>query len=171
VVEHVPGEPVLEGAVVEQPGQVVGLGADLDGPMDLAAFNARFEPARTGYEWLSRDEEQVDRYVADPMCGFGVDVAGTKGMFAGARRLADPANIEIRNDLPIYIVVGSYDPVNAELALVNPLVDRLRAAGIADVTLKVYDEARHEVFNETNRDEVIDDLLAWADNALKAAAA
>ena len=92
-------------------------------------------------------------------------------MFAGARRLADPANIEIRNDLPIYIVVGSYDPVNAELALVNPLVDRLRAAGIADVTLKVYDEARHEVFNETNRDEVIDDLLAWADNALKAAAA
>ena len=144
---------------------------DLDGPMDLAAFNARFEPARTGYEWLSRDEEQVDRYVADPMCGFGVDVAGTKGMFAGARRLADPANIEIRNDLPIYIVVGSYDPVNAELALVNPLVDRLRAAGIADVTLKVYDEARHEVFNETNRDEVIDDLLAWADNALKAAAA
>ena len=80
---------------------------DLDGPMDLAAFNARFEPARTGYEWLSRDEEQVDRYVADPMCGFGIDAAATKGMFAGARRLADPANIEIRKDLPIYIVVGS----------------------------------------------------------------
>ncbi|HEY5854943.1 MAG TPA: lysophospholipase [Aldersonia sp.] len=140
---------------------------DLDGPMDLAAFNARFEPARTGYEWLSRDEEQVDRYVADPMCGFGIDATAAKGMFVGARRLADPANIEIRNDLPIYIVVGSYDPVNGELALVNPLVDRLRAAGVDDVTLKVYDEARHEVFNETNRDEVIDDLLAWADDALK----
>ena len=92
-------------------------------------------------------------------------------MFVGARRLADPANIEIRNDLPIYIVVGSHDPLNGELALVNPLVDRLRAAGIADVTLKVYDEARHEVFNETNRNEVIGDLLAWADNVLKAAAA
>ena len=58
---------------------------DLDQPMDLSVFNAPFAPARTDYDWLSRDEAQVDAYVADPHCGFGLDGAGGKQMFAGAR--------------------------------------------------------------------------------------
>ena len=135
---------------------------DLDQPLDLSMFNAPFAPARTDYDWLSRDEAQVDAYVADPHCGFGLDGEGGKQMFVAARQLADPDRLAgLRTDLPVYIAVGEHDPVNGELALVHGLVDRLREAGLGDVTLRTYPEARHEVFNETNRDEVYADVLTW----------
>ena len=125
-------------------------------------FNAPFAPARTDYDWLSRDEAQVDAYVADPHCGFGLDGEGGKQMFVAARQLADPDRLAgLRTDLPVYVAVGEHDPVNGELALVHALVDRLREAGLGDVTLRTYPEARHEVFNETNRDEVYADVLTW----------
>jgi alpha-beta hydrolase superfamily lysophospholipase len=135
---------------------------DLSSDLDLSAFNAPFAPARTEYDWLSRDESIVDAYLADPLCGFGIDSASAKDMFAGARRLADPAEVaRIPHYLPLYVAVGSKDPVNADLALLWPLVDRYREAGLTDVTVHVYDDARHEILNETNRSEVIDDLLEW----------
>jgi alpha-beta hydrolase superfamily lysophospholipase len=141
---------------------------DLDRPIDLSAFNAPF-PNRTGYEWLSRDDAQVDAYVADPRCGFGLDVEGGKAMFARARDVADPNRLAgIRKDLPVHIMVGDRDPVNGQLALVDVLVERLRAAGLTDVTLTVWPDARHEIFNETNRDEVEADLLAWLDRVVPA---
>lgn len=145
---------------------------DLDKELDLAMFNAPFAPARTSFDWLSRDEAMVDAYVADPLCGFGIDLASTKAMFAGARRLADAEQVSaMRSDLPVYIAVGEMDPVNAGLALVTPLVDRYRAAGITDLTLRVYPGARHEIFNETNHDEVVAELLAWIDGVLSGLAA
>jgi alpha-beta hydrolase superfamily lysophospholipase len=139
---------------------------DLSQPMDLSAFNAPFEH-RTGYEWLSRDPAQVDRYVADEQCGFGLSDVDGRQMFASARQVADPARLAgLRRDLPVWIAVGEHDPVNGRLALVNPLVQRLQDAGLSDVTLVVYPGARHEVFNETNRDEVVADLLAWLDRVV-----
>ena len=135
---------------------------DLSGDLELSAFNAAFHPARTDFDWLSRDESVVDAYIADPLCGFGLDTASLKDMFAGARRLADPAQVaRIPRDLPLYVAVGSRDPVNAGLTLLWALVDRYRAAGLDDVTVRVYDEGRHEILNEVNRAEVIDDLLQW----------
>ncbi|MDT7599622.1 MAG: hypothetical protein QOK26_1699 [Pseudonocardiales bacterium] len=135
---------------------------NLDEPMDLAVFNAAFAPARTDYDWLSRDDAQVDAYVADPRCGFGVDGPSGKAMFVGARRPADPAELaKVRSDLPLYIAVGDADPVNGGLALLNPLVERYQAAGLADITVHVYPGARHEIFNETNRDVVNSDLVGW----------
>jgi alpha-beta hydrolase superfamily lysophospholipase len=130
-------------------------------------FNAPFQPARTDFDWLSRDEAQVDKYVNDPRCGFGIDTAASREMFVAARQLADRDRIAgMRSDLPIYIAVGELDPVGGQLALVNALVDRYTSAGLTDVTLKIYPQARHEIFNETNRDEVIDDLLTWLDHRL-----
>ena len=140
---------------------------DLDQPLDLSAFNAPFEPARTDYDWLSRDEAQVDAYVADPRCGFGLTTDDGRQMFVSARQLADPARVgRLRPDLPVYVAVGDQDPVNGQLALVHGLVQRLRDAGLTDVTLRVYEGARHEVFNETNRDEVVADLLRWLDRVV-----
>jgi len=140
---------------------------DLDQPLDLAMFNAPFQPARTDFDWLSRDEAAVDAYVADPRCGFGIDAESAKAMFVGARRLADPAQLAaIRPDLPVYIAVGEDDPVNGALTLLTPLTDRLRGAGLTDVTVHTYPGARHEIFNETNRDEVIADLVGWLDRVL-----
>jgi alpha-beta hydrolase superfamily lysophospholipase len=135
---------------------------DLSSDLDLSAFNAAFLPARTDFDWLSRDEAVVDAYLTDPMCGFGIDAASARDMFAGARRLADPSEVaRLPHYLPLYIAVGSKDPVNAELALLWALVDRYRDAGLTDVTVRVYEDARHEILNETNRSEVIDNLLKW----------
>lgn len=135
---------------------------DLDAELDLAMFNAPFAPARTDFDWLSRDPERVDAYIADPLTGFGLDIAGTKGLFAGARPLADADALErVRPDLPVLIAVGDSDPVNAGLALVQPLVARYLDAGLTDVELRVYDGARHELTNETIRSEFTADLVRW----------
>ena len=135
---------------------------DLSGDLDLSAFNTPFQPARTDFDWLSRDESIVDAYLTDPLCGFGIDAASAKEMFAGARRLAKPAEVaRMPHDLPVYVAVGSKDPVNGGLTLLWTLVDRYRAAGLSDVTVRVYDGGRHEILNEINRAEVIDDLLQW----------
>jgi alpha-beta hydrolase superfamily lysophospholipase len=140
---------------------------DLDQPLDLTAFNAAFQPARTDFDWLSRDEAVVDAYVADPRCGFGIDTESAKAMFAGARRLADPAQVAaIRSSLPVYIAVGESDPVNGGLALLTPLADRYRAAGLTDVTVRTYPGGRHEILNETNKQDVIAELARWLDRVL-----
>lgn len=140
---------------------------DLDQPLDLSMFNAAFQPPRTDYDWLSRDESEVDAYVADPLCGFGLDPVNTKAMFAGARRLADPdAVARMRPELPLHLAVGDQDPVNGNLALFDVLVQRYRDAGIKDLTVRVYPGARHEILNETNRAEVVADLLAWAEKRI-----
>jgi alpha-beta hydrolase superfamily lysophospholipase len=137
---------------------------DLDQPIDLSLFNAPFQPARTDYDWLSRDEAIVDAYVADPRCGFGIDTDSAKAMFAGARRGADPAQVAaIRPGLPVYIAVGEADPVNGGLTLLTPLTERYEAAGLTDVTIRTYPAARHEILNETNRAEVIAELTSWLD--------
>lgn len=140
---------------------------DLDKPIDLAVFNAAFAPARTEFDWLSRDEAIVDAYIADSRCGFGIDTDAAKDMFAGARRMADPDQVAaVRPDLPLYIAAGELDPVNANLALLNVLVDRYRAAGLTDVTVRTYPGARHEILNETNRDEVVASIIDWIDQVL-----
>ncbi|PRY38609.1 alpha/beta fold hydrolase [Umezawaea tangerina] len=141
---------------------------DLDAPLDLAMFNGAFQPARTEYDWLSRDEAQVDAYVADPACGFGLDGESVRAMFVGLRSTADPARLaDVRPDLPVYLAVGDQDPVNGDLALLHALADRLRQAGTKDLTTKVYAGARHEILNETNREEVTGDLVAWLGEKLR----
>jgi alpha-beta hydrolase superfamily lysophospholipase len=135
---------------------------DLSSDLDLSAFNVAFQPARTEFDWLSRDETIVDAYLADPLCGFGIDAASARDMFVGARRLADPAQVARMPDyLPLYVGVGSKDPVNGGLTLLWALVDRYVAAGLGDITVRVYDDGRHEILNEINRAEVIDDLCQW----------
>jgi alpha-beta hydrolase superfamily lysophospholipase len=143
---------------------------DLDQPLDLAMFNAAFQPSRTDFDWLSRDETVVDAYIADPYCGFGIDPGSAKLMFLGARRVADPAQVAaMRPGLPLYVAVGEADPVNGGLALLTPLTDRYAAAGLTDVTVRTYPGARHEVLNETNRDEIIGELISWIDRILASA--
>ena len=120
------------------------------------------EAPRTPFDWLSRDPAQVDAYVADPLCGFSRHPDPADGFAEMAARLKDPAAIaRIRKDLPIYVFVGDKDPINQDLALLKPLVDRYRDAGLQDLTVKVYPGGRHEMLNETNRAEVVADLTAW----------
>jgi alpha-beta hydrolase superfamily lysophospholipase len=130
---------------------------------EAIAFNAAFEN-RTGYEWLSRDEAEVDAYVADPRSGFDLPDDTIPQLFVTAPRLGDPDALEeIVATLPILIVSGRDDPLSGNGQLVELLAQRYREAGVADVTLKIYDGARHEVFNETNRDEITAFVIDWLD--------
>jgi alpha-beta hydrolase superfamily lysophospholipase len=128
-------------------------------------LNTPFEPARTPYDWLSRDPAVVDAYIADPYCGFqGRD---RPDMTTAAQRAADPEQLKrIRPDLPIYLFAGDKDPLNGELALLNILIERYRAAGVTDIAYDFYPDGRHEMLNETNRDEVIANLLRWIDRVV-----
>lgn len=143
---------------------VIAAGIDPTQPADLTLFNAPFEPARTPYDWLSRDEAEVDLYVNDAACGFGLDVDAMAGMLALWAEVSDRARLAgIRSDLPVYVASGDADPIAGGGALVQLVADRYHQAGLTDVTLHLYPQARHEILNETNRDEVTADLLAWLD--------
>jgi len=125
----------------------------------LEAFNKPFEPARTPFDWLSRDAAEVDKYIADPLCGFSMNEASMMSLFVAAQPLFAPdALTAIRSDLPIYLFAGDRDPLNAGLAALMPLVERYRAAGVRDVTHDFYPDGRHEMLNETNRAQVVDNL-------------
>ena len=138
--------------------------AESEGPAGLEAFNADFEH-RTGYEWLSRDESEVDAYVADPLCGFDLPDETVPALFGAAETLADPEELaSIRSDLPLLIASGSADPLAGGGEFVHVLGQRYRQAGLADVTVKVYPDARHEIFNETNRDAITADVIGWLDS-------
>jgi alpha-beta hydrolase superfamily lysophospholipase len=143
---------------------VVAGSIDTSQPADLTAFNGPFEPARTPFDWLSRDPDEVDAYIADPACGFGVDMEGMGDMLGVAGEVSDPRRLAaLRSDLPIFLFSGDADPLAGGGALVQMVADRYRAAGVDDVTVRLYPEARHETLNETNRDEVTANLVAWLD--------
>ncbi len=175
LVAHSMGSFAAQSVIVEHSAQYAGvvlsgstaldvLAASLaqsEGPVGLEAFNAGFEH-RTGYEWLSRDEAEVDAYVADPWCGFETPPDLVPQLFGQAARLADPSVLaRVRHELPLLITSGSNDPLAGGGQLVELLAQRYRDAGLTDVTLTVYDDARHEIFNETNRDEVTADVVDW----------
>jgi len=130
--------------------------------MAFGAYNKPFAPARTPFDWLSRDAARVDAYIADPACGFPFTATGYRDVFAGMREIqsADWAR-KVPAGLPVLLVSGERDPVGGMGKGVRWVENALREAGVRDVTCRLYPEARHELLNETNRDEVIADLLGW----------
>jgi alpha-beta hydrolase superfamily lysophospholipase len=137
-----------------------------DDPLDmLGGFKAAFEPARTTYDWLSRDPDEVDKYIADPLCGD--DLPLTYGfvaeMLETIASVMEPTGIaRVPTHLPVLLLTGDADPVSNGGLQVRELEKHLRGAGL-DVTAKYYAGARHEVLNETNRAEVHAGLVAWLD--------
>jgi alpha-beta hydrolase superfamily lysophospholipase len=156
---------LVDGAALSGSAALDLLGAAaMTGQWKLEDLNAPFEPARTPFDWLSRDPMEVDAYINDPLCGFTVTPESYGSMFSVGPRLADVKELKrIRSDLPMFLFVGELDPVNGRLAWFHPLVDRYREAGLTDVSWHVYGGARHEVLNESNRPEVLAVLQAWID--------
>lgn len=131
--------------------------------LSFGQFNRAFRPARTDYDWLSRDAAQVDRYIADPLCGFACSARLWQDLFTGLLQIADPRELQrLPRDLPVHIIGGDADPVSAGGGL-KQLQGRLQQAGLSQVSLQLYDDARHEILNETNRDQVLADLTEWLD--------
>jgi alpha-beta hydrolase superfamily lysophospholipase len=125
-------------------------------------YNKPFKPNRTRFDWLSRDEKEVDAFAADPLCGFLCSAGFYRDMIGMLARIHRPeAMAAIRQDLPIYVFSGSADPVGDMGSSPTALVAAYRALHITDLEFVLYPGARHETLNETNREEVIGDLIAW----------
>ena len=133
----------------------------------FGGFNRAFAPARTAFDWLSRDETEVDRYISDPLCGFVLDAGGICEMLRALGRLQGRAEwARFPTDLPVYVIAGSEDPVGRRLVGVRGLVEDLAGAGLTRLSERFYAGARHELFHETNRKQVVDDLLRWLEIAV-----
>jgi alpha-beta hydrolase superfamily lysophospholipase len=136
-----------------------------DLPADIfAPLNRPFEPARTPFDWLSRDESEVDAYLTDPLTGDSVPLtrAYAAGVFGLAVRAATKEGVaRLPDGLPVLLLSGQRDPVGGEDgAQVTALAELMRERGL-EVEQRMYPDARHEVFNEANRDEVVEDLVTW----------
>jgi alpha-beta hydrolase superfamily lysophospholipase len=137
-------------------------------PMKL--MNAAFEPARTTMDWLSRDNAEVDKFINDPLCFPALKRESMQSFVDAFPRLADPREIrKVRDDLPSYIFSGSEDPIGQRLEGVRVLIDRYRSAGLTSITHDFYTGGRHEMLHETNRRDVITNLLVWLSAVVKSA--
>jgi len=133
------------------------------GPMSGHDLNAGLTPRRTPYDWLTRDEAEVDRYISDPLCGIRLTPDSRASFLSLRDRPLDlPKLASAREGLPVYIFAGDADPINEGLVRLRPLVDAFEAA-LFDVTLRVYPGGRHEILFELNRAEIVADLQAWLD--------
>lgn len=134
--------------------------------LSFGSFNKAFKPNRTAFDWLSRDPAEVDKYVTDPLCGFVCTTQLWCDLLEGLQHITKVANLtQIDADLPLLVIGGSRDPVSDGKRL-EGLAAALRTAGVRDVQLKIYPEARHELLNESNRDEVTAHLIDWLQQAL-----
>jgi alpha-beta hydrolase superfamily lysophospholipase len=147
------------------------IGADGHSPvmagMTFKAFNKAFKPNRTESDWLSRDEAEVDKYVADPLCGFECSVETWIGMLDALTKIAGvEALSKMNKDMPIYLFSGTDDPVGKNTKGVRRLMSAYNEQNFKNVSHKFYEGARHETLNETNRDEVMSDFLDWANSVV-----
>lgn len=133
----------------------------------FAGFNKDFAPQTTGFEWLSRDAAEVRAYADDPRCGFTFSNGLLLDMLRGYAETWKPANERrIPVTLPVLFFSGARDPVGGNTRAVTALAERYRALGLRDVQVTFYPDGRHEMLNETNRDEVVLDVVAWLDSHL-----
>lgn len=133
----------------------------------FGSYNKAIPNPRTSFDWLSRDNERVDKYIADPMCGFVFTVNGFSTLFELISRLHKQENLErIPRNLPVLMLSGDADPVGDYGKGVRKAYESLRDVGIENIRLKFYEGGRHELLNETNRDEVMNDIYTWLEEAV-----
>lgn len=130
--------------------------------LTFGSYNKNFHPQTTGSEWLTRDEEELHKYLNDPYCGTVFPTSFYYDFLGSLQYLEDKDNFhKIPVDLPILILSGNQDPVGDFGEGVKDLYQRYEHQGVKDLTMKLYEGARHELLNETNRDEVTADILKW----------
>ena len=134
------------------------------------SFNKQLGKTRTQADWLSRDTHQVDKYLSDPLCGFLCTNQLWEDFIGGLEAISKEKNLRaINNTIPFFLISGERDPLsfNSRKHGIERLAEHMRSSGLNDVTFKLYEGGRHEIFNELNRDEVVDELLVWINSRLK----
>lgn len=148
------------------------LGGEKEGKLlnslSFGSYNAKFKKDKTPFAWLSRDKEQVKKYIFDEQCGYTMSIAFFKFFFQGLKSSYKSDNLAgIDKNRPVAIFSGAQDPVGGAGKLVKKLYDMYKNLGVKDVTMKLYDGARHEILNETNNAEVYADFLAAIEKMTK----
>jgi alpha-beta hydrolase superfamily lysophospholipase len=152
----------IDGVILSGTAAVDLLDAGRSKGWKLEDANAAIVGSRTPFDWLSRDPHVVDAYIADPLCGFTINPASRESLSEACARATSAESIaRIRTELPLFGITGDRDPVNNNLEWFHPLLDRYRRGGMTNVSSHVYGGARHEVFNETNRSEVMANVISW----------
>ncbi|MEI9415978.1 alpha/beta hydrolase [Mesorhizobium sp. Cs1321R2N1] len=124
---------------------------------------------RTLFDWLSRDDAEVAKYIADPLCGWDASISMWRDVVALALNGGKDAGFAtVRRDIPVAIVGGEKDPASDYGKGITDLASRMRRMGFSNLVSKVYAETRHESLNEVNRDIIMEDFANWADTVLKA---
>ncbi len=166
VIDHSRG---MDGLILSGSGALEGLArAALPETAGSNLLNAAFEPARTPFDWLCRDQAIVDAFMADPLCFEDLHPDSLVSFLGTAPRLYDPVGLrKIRGDLPIYLFSGSEDPVGQQLRGLHTLIGRYRDAGLRDIAFDFYPGGRHEMLNEINRRQVQTRLLGWISQTLE----
>lgn len=135
--------------------------------LSFGGFNRGFLPARTPFDWLSRDEAEVDKYIQDPQCGFLCSAGFFRGLFELLQEIHRPERIQyIPRRKPVYIFGGDRDPVGLNGVGVQRLIELYARLGLQDVEVKLYPGGRHEMLNEINRDEVMANVADWLERHL-----
>lgn len=152
-------------------GEILRLGKTGKSPLisklTFEGYNKQFKQPRTDYDWLSRDPAEVDLYCADPLCGFQCSNQLWLDVSTGLAEICSHEQIvRMPKTLPVYLLAGERDPINNKLVAIQKLRKALDRAKMASVTVRVYQMARHELFNETNRVEVTRDLVEWLNQQL-----
>ena len=133
----------------------------------FGSYNKGYENPRTPVDWLSRDEKEVDKYIADPLLGFSASIGLAREMLGGMLMNEEKENLEkMPKTLPVLFVSGDKDPVGGNGKGVRQTYEAFRAVGMQDVRIKLYPNARHELHNELNREELHADVLAFLDEVL-----
>ncbi len=131
-------------------------------------YNDGFDTPRTISDWLSRDEAEVDKYIADPLCGYIPSAGLFHDMMCGIEFISKPRNVQrMKKDLPVYFMSGDADPVGENGKGVLRAYKSFLAAGMKDVAMKLYHEGRHEMLNELNKEEVYKDILNWIEGEME----
>ena len=139
----------------------MGDGAKLDS-LAFGSYLNKIENPRTKFDWLSRDTEQVDKYIADPLCGFVGKIGLYRDMMQGIKFITDKKNIaQMNKEKPVYFMSGDGDPVGDYGKGVVRAYKAFCDAGLHDVFMRLYPGGRHEMLNETNKEQVYQDILNW----------
>lgn len=138
--------------------------SDFLNKLSFGKYNDAFQPSRTDFDWLSRDEAEVDKYVADPYCGVPFTANFWIELLKGVSQINSASTYQqTPKDLPIILLAGDKDPVGDMAKGVNQVHESYKKVQINDLICTIYPDARHELLNETNRSDVMQDIINWLD--------
>ena len=137
-------------------------GSPLVQSLSFKTYNKIFAPNRTGFDWLSVNEENVDSYISHPLCGGNPSIGLFREMLWGMNYIAKPEHLkQMDRNTPILFISGGMDPVGDLGKGVRRACESFRSAGVQDVSLQLYPDLRHEILNETERIQVYEDVFRW----------